>query len=167
MFRRKSRPSPTAQAYGLILPGDSNPGLGERLARDPAGNTLAFFVLLGMLLPISGDLVGWQVWGGKAGAPGFPGYAGNDPVRSPVFDLPDIPGAIRDWGNLCLVLDLGAPHVCLDGAGCDSRARSIWRTCRRIASHTREGGLISRFQLRNAWRMAWSSQVSTSLVGCS
>jgi hypothetical protein len=49
-----AQPSPTAQASGLILPGDSNPGLGERLARDPAGNTLAIIVLLGMLLSTTG-----------------------------------------------------------------------------------------------------------------
>jgi uncharacterized membrane protein len=42
---------------GLIL--DDNPpgGLSERLARDPAGNTLSIFVLVGMLLSLAGALL--------------------------------------------------------------------------------------------------------------
>ena len=48
------QPSPTAMASGLILPSDPNPGLGERLAHDPAGNTLAIIVLVGMLLSVIG-----------------------------------------------------------------------------------------------------------------
>ena len=45
-----AQPSPTAAPSGLIIPSDSNPGVGERLARDPVGNTLAIVVLLGMIL---------------------------------------------------------------------------------------------------------------------
>lgn len=46
-------PSPTAAASGLILPGDPNPGVGERFQRDLAGNSLAVAVLLGMLVSIA------------------------------------------------------------------------------------------------------------------
>jgi uncharacterized membrane protein len=48
--------SPTPLVSGLILPDSPPPGLGERLGRDPAGNTLAIIVLLGMLLSIVGIL---------------------------------------------------------------------------------------------------------------
>jgi uncharacterized membrane protein len=41
-----SSPTPTP---GLILTGDQNSGWSETLARDPAGNILAIFVLVGML----------------------------------------------------------------------------------------------------------------------
>lgn len=38
-----SQPSPTALASGWILPGDSNLGLGKRLAQDLVGNSLAVY----------------------------------------------------------------------------------------------------------------------------
>jgi len=37
---------------GLILTSDQNPGWRDKLARDPAGNTLAIFVLVGMLAAV-------------------------------------------------------------------------------------------------------------------
>jgi uncharacterized membrane protein len=43
-------PSPTPLSAGLTFTSDTHPGLGERLARDPAGNALAILVLVGMLI---------------------------------------------------------------------------------------------------------------------
>jgi len=44
---------PTAEFSATQLSIDANPGLGERLARDPLGNTLAIMVLVGMLFSLA------------------------------------------------------------------------------------------------------------------
>ena len=49
-------PTPTKQA-GLIFTDDSPPGLLDRLARDPIGNSLAIIVLNGMLVSIGGAVM--------------------------------------------------------------------------------------------------------------
>ena len=46
----------TPTAGGLILSDHTDPGLRERLARDPAGNFLAIVVLVGMLLSVLGGV---------------------------------------------------------------------------------------------------------------
>lgn len=48
-------PTPTQLASGLALPNDHDPSWQENFARDPAGNSLSFLVLLGMLVSL--------VWG--------------------------------------------------------------------------------------------------------
>ncbi len=50
--------SPTAPApSGIILPDDAEPGLDDRLRRDPVGNTLAIIVLAGMIISLAGSLI--------------------------------------------------------------------------------------------------------------
>ncbi len=51
-----SPPPPTAATAGMILPGYAKPGLGERLGRDPLGNSLAIAVLLAMFILIVGSI---------------------------------------------------------------------------------------------------------------
>lgn len=45
-------PTPTPSGSGLLLSDDPPPGLWERVTQDPAGNTLAIVVLVGMLVSV-------------------------------------------------------------------------------------------------------------------
>ncbi len=67
------QPTSTAAPTGLIIADDHPPSLGEKIARDPAGNALAIVVLLGMVCVVgyvgvtfqhlaAKPALAWQVW---------------------------------------------------------------------------------------------------------
>lgn len=123
-----------AMPAGLGLHRDSNSGVGERLARDPVGNTLAIVVLLGMLLSIVAIFmiprpVTAMVWFTRpsiwiavrcligmsvAGYLAYVETAQVEAVCGPVGDCntvqQNIPRTFRDRCNLRLVPDFSSHH---------------------------------------------------------